>query len=151
YLTVAQRWKLDQVSVGLLSLCPPRFGQASDLASCLIAANSALNPLLKMVKETSLVEVASWEGDPICLGLERSSRAGHVFRFALGADATPYPRFLARSFEDLLKGATELHAHLMPDPEMASVEDVILVVKQYVPKEALDEWRALARVAGAGH
>ncbi len=151
YLTIARRWKLDEVSVGWLSLCPPGFGRATDLVSCLVAANSPINPLLGMIEESRLVEVASFEGDPVCLGLEGSVRVGHVFRFALAEDATPYPRFVARSFEDLLKGATAVHAHLMPDPEMASVEDVILAVRRYIPEEALEEWRVLARVSGAGN
>jgi hypothetical protein len=151
YLTIARRWKLDKVSIGLLNLCPPGFGRATDLVSCLVAADSPINPLSRMIEESSLVEVASFEGDPVCLGLEGSIRVGHVFRFALAEDATMYPRFVARSFEDLLKGATELHARLMPDPEMASVEDVILAVRRYIPEEALEEWRILARVSGAGN
>jgi len=89
YLAVARRWKLEGVSVGLLELYPPRYGQESDLVSSLVAANSPINHLFPMIEEASLVYVADFEGDPVCIGLEGSARGGHVFRFALEEDAGP--------------------------------------------------------------
>ena len=75
---------------------------------------------------------------------EGTGRAGHVFRLALAEDVALHPRFLARSFEDLLKGATELHRYSMSGPRDRDADSLIHAISRYIPDLAMEEWRSLA-------
>jgi hypothetical protein len=143
YLTIAQTWQLEGISIGYLTLSPPSFAQARCLVDVLTTANGPINPGFETLQLFQVLEIASWDGDPVCLGSRFTARTGQVFRFS-SVDDSPYPRLLAATVEDLLKAATELHAFSLsghgPDP----IHDLLLNIGTYLPATAVEEWRILA-------
>ena len=148
YLQIARSWRLDPVSIGYFSLRPPSFGSGRTLVESLIGANGELNPNSDRLKEFRLLEVASYEGDPLTIGARQTPRAGQVFRFALSEDSNPRPRLVASRFEDLLKAATELDASRAAGRVGSdAIQEFLKIINTYVPNTALEEWKQFAEIA----
>jgi hypothetical protein len=141
YVEIARTWRLDGISIGYFNLWPRRFGKRSGLAASLLGVNSPENPDFGTLRSFQMLEVSTWEGDPICLGAKHTGRAGQAFRLSSSEDLSSQPRFLAKNFGDLLKAATQLHAFSLSGQGPLGVDNLILAIGAYIPNLALDEWR----------
>lgn len=147
YLDIARTWNLEPVSIGYFDLRPPAFGDNSTMIDRLMAANGPANPMFDALVEFGVVEVASYAGDSIVLARKGSARSGQVFRLVPDVDFPLRLRFVANSFADLLKAATQLDSHRATGREgVAGVESFLSGIADYIPDLAIDEWRIFAEV-----
>lgn len=143
YLEIVRTWQLDGISIGYFNLWPGRFGSSSGFAARLVAANSPENPAFGLMRASQMLEVASFESDPVCLKATDTAMGRQVFWFP-SHTLSRQPRFLACNFGDLLKAATELHAFSMSDRGADGIPGFISAITAYIPERGLDEWRDLA-------
>jgi hypothetical protein len=142
YLEIAQTWQLDGISIGFFNLWPGR-GAHSGLATKLIGANGMGNPGFDGLRHLQMLWVATFEGDPVCVGRKQAAKAGQVFWLPSHL-ASAQPRFLACNFGDLLKAATELHAFSLSGRGVDGVPALISAIGAYIPEFGHAEWRDLA-------
>jgi hypothetical protein len=148
YVDIIRIWRFDSVSIGYFNLQPPTFMTNGKLLDRLLAANSPVNPGFGTLKALQVLETASYEGDSLSIGARGTGRAGHVFRLALSEDPEPRLRFVASTFENLLKAATQLDVYRAAGLHGSkAIEEFLGTIGEYTPDIALKEWRSFAGVA----
>ncbi len=101
YLQCAERFNLHGIRSGYFAFWPEAF-DAGNMVGSLTKASSEVNPYWVMFGAINVLQVASWEADPIVVALKDSSEPdGSVLKFSEGNPKAPAVN-LAQSFEMFL-------------------------------------------------
>ncbi|HEX9363105.1 MAG TPA: hypothetical protein VGA47_04915 [Candidatus Dormibacteraeota bacterium] len=142
YLEIATTWDLGPLSIGYFNLNPPSLGVARELVDRLIVANTPVNPLFGSFKDSGMLQVASYEGDPLLVGAKGSPVIGQVFRLSASNDQ---PQLVAPDFGALLKAATQLDDFRAKGATGDdAIESFLRSIEEYIPATAIPEWTLFA-------
>lgn len=155
YLECLKKFKLKGVSLSYFSLWPTWRGKTIDTIDEIIQVNtSEKNPLIELLRKQNLFEVATFEGDTICVSSEDSMEPGYVFwidNCSSGPEIEIYK--LCDSFEKFLLCAGNLQEMGIKygdednNSEAAKREFLVILEVLKLCEEEIKSWGLIAEMS----
>ena len=150
YFEVLKKVKVENISIGYFNISPGGSNKFN-FVERLSRLNSGFdNPFLDHMKVENIIEVASLEADPICVGCRNTNKGGKVYIY----DHTELNNFeiklIANSFEEMLILAGNISEVKMSfkDNMEAGVNELTRRIKEFnVPKECEEFWASQIEMA----
>jgi hypothetical protein len=147
YIKFVDRWIVEEVTLGYF-IPSPGVRPGGSLSDKLREANSAeTNPFFSLLQEKGMIEVGSFEGDPILVATRQSfAPEGSVYWLDIEKEF-PEPMWLAKNFEQGVLVAANLWALLL-DGWKKKEEFETAMSTLGIPAPAKKNWRSLSLISG---
>ncbi|HAW71368.1 MAG TPA: hypothetical protein DHD79_03300 [Firmicutes bacterium] len=153
YLDCVAKLKLKSVMLNGFSLWPEWLGEKSDMLDEIIYANTSYkNPLLKLYQSKKLYEVASYEGDSICIASTITDEPGYVYWLDRSSGPDIEINRMCDSFEKFLLCAGNLQdvatKHHDEDNKESAVREFVEALKvMQLDDEETKSWESIAKMS----
>jgi hypothetical protein len=148
YLDVIAKLDLETAEIQFCPMTTCSYGKRrGEMVQCLLKRNSDENWALELLTEHLWYEVASWNGDPICVASRDSAHPGEVFRID---HETQSIYRIANSFDQVVIGFTRLDDQDRtsgPRGEEGAELFLTSVKEDFdLDDEQMEEWTSIAEI-----